>query len=72
MRAALQPGNVTAIHETRAGGGGIFATGGERLEFTHRAASRETFARGALRDVKFLATAAPGLYDMQDVLGLRG
>jgi 4-hydroxy-tetrahydrodipicolinate reductase len=44
---------------------------GDRLEITHRASSRDTFARGAIRAAQWLAGKAPGLYDMQDVLGLR-
>jgi 4-hydroxy-tetrahydrodipicolinate reductase len=47
-----------------------FGSLGERLELTHRAHSRDTFARGALRAARFIATAKPGLYSMQDVLGL--
>jgi 4-hydroxy-tetrahydrodipicolinate reductase len=47
-----------------------FGTLGERLEVTHRAHSRDTFARGALRAVRFVAARPPGLYSMQDVLGL--
>jgi 4-hydroxy-tetrahydrodipicolinate reductase len=43
---------------------------GERLEFIHRAHSRDTFARGALRAAQWLAKRKPGLYGMQDVLGL--
>ena len=42
----------------------------ERLEFIHRAHSRDTFARGALRAAQSLAKQKPGLYSMQDVLGL--
>ena len=49
----------------------LFAADGERVELTHKASSRDTFARGALRAAKFLMTAAPGYYDMQDVLGLK-
>ena len=49
----------------------LFAGGGERIEITHRAADRSTFAHGALRAAGWLAGRAPGLYDMQDVLGLR-
>lgn len=49
-----------------------FATMGERLEFTHRASSRDTFARGAIRAARWVAGRGPGLYDMQDVLGLKG
>jgi len=48
----------------------VFSTLGERLELTHRAHSRDTFARGALRAVRFVATAAPGCHSMDDVLGL--
>ena len=44
---------------------------GERIEITHRASSRETFARGAVRAALWLAGLSPRLYDMQDVLGLR-
>jgi 4-hydroxy-tetrahydrodipicolinate reductase len=44
---------------------------GERLELTHRASSRETFARGAVRAATWLAGKPARLYDMQDVLGLR-
>jgi 4-hydroxy-tetrahydrodipicolinate reductase len=49
----------------------IFASSGERLELTHKASNRETFAHGALRAAKWVVTQAPGLYDMQDVLGLK-
>ncbi len=45
-----------------------FATEGERLEFTHRASSRDTFALGALRAARFLAGKPPKFYTMQDVL----
>jgi 4-hydroxy-tetrahydrodipicolinate reductase len=48
----------------------MFATGGERIEFTHKASSRDTFARGAIRAARWVYGKAPGLYDMQDVLGL--
>jgi 4-hydroxy-tetrahydrodipicolinate reductase len=47
-----------------------FGALGERLELTHRAHSRDTFARGALRAARFIATAPAGLYSMQDALGL--
>ncbi len=49
----------------------FFAGPGERIEITHRSSSRATYAQGAMRAAKFLAGRAPGLYDMQDVLGLR-
>jgi 4-hydroxy-tetrahydrodipicolinate reductase len=48
----------------------IFGGIGERLEFIHRAHSRDTFARGALRAVRWLAKRKPGLYGMLDVLGI--
>ncbi|MFQ5829734.1 MAG: 4-hydroxy-tetrahydrodipicolinate reductase [Candidatus Methylomirabilia bacterium] len=62
---ALRSGDVVGEHTVS------FGTLGERLELTHRAHSRDTFARGALRAAKFIATASPGLYSMQDVLGLK-
>ena len=48
-----------------------FAGPGERVEITHRASSRATYAQGAMRAAKFLAGRSPGLYDMADVLGLK-
>ncbi len=45
---------------------------GERLEITHRSASRATYAQGAIRAARWVAGRPPGLYDMDDVLGLRG
>ncbi|UDQ96698.1 4-hydroxy-tetrahydrodipicolinate reductase [Lentisphaerota bacterium WC36G] len=63
---AVRGGDVVGDHTV------IFATGGERIELTHKASSRDTFAKGALRAVRFLATETEnGLYDMQDVLGLK-
>jgi 4-hydroxy-tetrahydrodipicolinate reductase len=49
----------------------LFAGEGERVEITHKASSRMTFAQGALRAARFLASKQTGLYDMQDVLGLK-
>ena len=49
----------------------LFGGLGERIEVTHRAHSRDTFARGALRQARWLIGRKNGLYDMQDVLGLR-
>ena len=49
----------------------IFATNGERLELTHKASSREAFANGALCAAQWVVQQKPGLYDMQDVLGLK-
>jgi 4-hydroxy-tetrahydrodipicolinate reductase len=61
---ALRGGDVVGDHTV------IFAAQGERVELTHRASSRETFANGALRAAVWVAGRVPGLYDMQDVLGL--
>ena len=61
---AVRGGDVVGDHTV------VFAGTGERVELTHRASSRETFVKGAVRAVRFLLNAAPGLYDMQDVLGL--
>jgi len=49
----------------------IFATNGERVELTHKASSRETFANGAFRAALWVVRQKPGLYDMQDVLWLK-
>ncbi|MDA8388286.1 MAG: 4-hydroxy-tetrahydrodipicolinate reductase [Nitrospiraceae bacterium] len=49
----------------------LFGGLGERIEVTHKASSRDTFARGALRAALWLQDKGPGLYDMQDVLGLK-
>ena len=62
---ALRGGDVVGDHTV------IFAADGERVELVHKASNRETFAKGALRAVRFLAGVEAGLYDMQDVLGLR-
>ena len=62
--AALRSGDVVGEHTV------VFGSLGERIELTHRAHSRDNFARGALRGTRFIATARPGLYSMQDVLGL--
>jgi 4-hydroxy-tetrahydrodipicolinate reductase len=49
----------------------LFGGMGERIEVTHRASSRDTFARGALRAAGWVVSQPPGLYDMMDVLNLR-
>jgi 4-hydroxy-tetrahydrodipicolinate reductase len=49
----------------------LFAGIGERVELTHKASSRATFAQGALRAAKWLHGKGPGLYDMRDVLGFK-
>ncbi|MFY0538293.1 dihydrodipicolinate reductase C-terminal domain-containing protein [Nannocystis pusilla] len=48
----------------------MFLADGERLELTHRAFDRAIFARGALRAARWVASKAPGLYSMADVIGL--
>ncbi len=62
---ALRGGDVVGDHTV------IFATNGERVELTHKASNRETFANGALRAAQWAVRQKPGLYDMQDVLGLK-
>jgi len=49
----------------------FFAGAGERIEITHRSSSRATYAQGAMRAARFLRGKPPGLYGMEDVLGLR-
>ena len=49
----------------------LFAGPGERIELTHRAASRDTFARGAVKAALWVVGKAPQVYDMHDVLGLK-
>ena len=63
--SAIRAGDIVGDHTV------LFAGGGERLEITHRAESRLTFANGALRAARWVTDQKPGLYDMQDVLGLR-
>lgn len=62
---SLRGGDVVGDHTV------IFAADGERLELTHKASSRETFANGALRAAQWVVSQKPGLYDMKDVLGLK-
>jgi 4-hydroxy-tetrahydrodipicolinate reductase len=61
---SVRAGDIAGEHTV------IFGGIGERLEFIHRAHSRDTFARGAIRAAQWLAQQKPGLYGMQDVLGL--
>ena len=63
--ATVRGGDVVGDHTV------LFAGIGERVELTHKASSRATFALGALRAVKFLNDKTSGLYDMQDVLNLK-
>lgn len=62
---SLRGGDVVGEHTV------FFYGEGERVELTHRATSRDQFARGALRAGRWVVGREPGLYDMQDVLGLR-
>ncbi len=63
--STLRGGDIVGDHTV------MFAGVGERLEITHKASSRMTFALGALRAARFLAGKSSGLFDMQDVLGLK-
>ncbi len=60
----LRGGDIVGEHTV------MFAGIGERVEITHKASSRDTFARGAVRAAKWVAGKGPGLYSMQDVLGI--
>ena len=62
---SLRGGDVVGDHTV------IFAALGERLELTHKASDRGIFARGALRAAQWVVKQKPGVYDMQDVLGLK-
>jgi 4-hydroxy-tetrahydrodipicolinate reductase len=62
---SIRAGDIVGEHTV------YFAGPGERLELTHRAHSRDTFASGALRAAKWIYGKTPGLYDMQDVLGFK-
>ncbi len=63
--ATVRAGDVVGDHTV------LFAAEGERIEITHKASSRMSFARGAVRAAHWLDHQEPGLYDMQDVLGFR-
>lgn len=62
---SVRGGDVVGDHTV------IFAGLGERVELTHKASTRDTFASGALRAAQWVVNQKPGLYDMQDVLGLK-
>ena len=62
---ALRGGDVVGDHTV------MFAALGERLELTHKASDRGIFARGALRAAQWIVSQPPGVYDMQDVLGIK-
>ncbi len=61
----IRAGDIVGEHTV------LFGGLGERIEITHRASSRDTFARGALKAAIWVSSQEPGLYDMQDVLGLK-
>jgi 4-hydroxy-tetrahydrodipicolinate reductase len=61
---SLRMGDIVGEHAVH------FATDGERIEIAHKATSRDTFARGALRAARWIAGKPPGRYTMEDVLGL--
>jgi 4-hydroxy-tetrahydrodipicolinate reductase len=63
--ATVRGGDIVGDHTV------MFAGIGERIEISHKASSRATFAEGALRAARFLGNKQSGLFDMQDVLGLR-
>lgn len=63
--SVIRGGDIVGDHTV------YFIANGERLEFTHRAHNRDTFAQGAVRAALWVVEQEPGLYDMQDVLGLR-
>ena len=63
--ATVRGGDIVGDHTV------MFAGTGERIEITHKASSRATFALGALRAARFLKENPAGMYDMQDVLGLK-
>lgn len=63
--ATVRAGDIVGDHTV------LFAAEGERVEITHRASSRTAFAHGAVRAAKWLAEKESGLFDMQDVLGLK-
>lgn len=63
--ATVRAGDIVGDHTV------TFAAEGERVEITHKASSRMSFARGAVRAAHWLSDKKHGLYDMQDVLGLK-
>jgi len=62
--ATVRGGDIIGDHTV------LFAGIGERIEITHKSSSRATYAQGSLRAARYLAHSGPGLYDMNDVLGL--
>jgi len=62
---SIRAGDIVGDHTI------LFSTPGERIEITHRAHTRETFARGAVKAAKFVTSKKNGLFDMADVLGIK-
>jgi 4-hydroxy-tetrahydrodipicolinate reductase len=62
----IRAGDIVGEHTV------LFGGMGERIEVIHRAHTRDTFAQGAVRAVRWVVNQKPGLYDMGDVLGLKG
>ncbi|MBN1521198.1 MAG: 4-hydroxy-tetrahydrodipicolinate reductase [Candidatus Aureabacteria bacterium] len=62
---SVRAGDIVGEHTV------YFVGNNERIELTHRAHSRDTFARGALAAARFIIGKKPGIYDMQDVLGMK-
>jgi len=62
--SVIRGGDIVGDHTV------LFAGTGERIEITHKSASRVTYAQGSLRAARFVAGRAPGLYGMDDVLGI--
>ena len=63
--ATIRGGDIVGDHTV------LFAGEGERIEISHKSSSRQSYAQGSLRAARFLQKQATGLFDMQDVLGLR-
>ena len=63
--STIRGGDIVGDHTV------LFAGAGERIEITHKSSSRMTYAQGSIRAAKFLLTQEKGLFDMQDVLGLK-
>jgi 4-hydroxy-tetrahydrodipicolinate reductase len=63
--STIRAGDIVGDHTV------IFAAEGERVEITHKASSRMSFARGAIRAAEWIANKENGMYDMQDVLDLK-
>jgi len=63
--ATIRGGDIVGDHTV------LFAGDGERIEISHKSSSRQSYAQGSLRAARFLQNQTSGLYDMQDVLGLR-